>query len=445
VHELSSILIESAKILVRDSLTSAHILIEDGLIRKVSKLRPPEGFDLRIPAKGLIALPGMIDAHVHLRDLELSYKETFETGTQAAAAGGFTTVIDMPNTRPPTVSSERLKQKLAKAQGRLFSNVAFQAALVDDPNEVAQMSKLGAVAFKLYLNKALETFDSSDEARLSSSLLAVSASDTLMTVHAEDGVMIRREQEDCEAKGKRSMKDFLRVHSPEAEVSAVRSILSLARKFRARVHVCHITTPEAVKLVRNAEFATCEAAAHHLLLNQSIFKKQDSLAVCVPPIRGERERRGLWRLFTAGKVDILASDHAPHTLEEKLKDNIWSVASGVPGLETSLPILFTQAVRGAITLRRLIEAAAVLPARIFRLPRKGIISEGFDADIVLVDPKAKIRIDPKQFLSKARYSPFNGMHCTGSAAYTIVGGTLVAERGKIVGPPVGQIVKGGGT
>ena len=184
---------------------------------------------------------------------------------------------------------------------------------------------------------------------------------------------------------------------------------------------------------------TCEATAHHLLLNQSIFKKQRTLAICVPPIRSERDREGLWRLFRDGRVDILASDHAPHTLEEKSAPNAWKAASGVPGLETSLPTLFTQISRGRLTVRRLIEATATLPAKIFRLAHKGVLKEGYDADIVLVDPKAKIKIRPEDFLSKAKYSPFKGMPCIGRAAYTVVNGQLVAEKGSIVGPPIGKV------
>jgi dihydroorotase (multifunctional complex type) len=441
---LPSILIESVKIPVNGELTTANVVVDNGKIKSISKLRPNATTDLKIDAQGLIALPGMIDAHVHLRDVELSYKETFETGTQAAASGGFTTVLDMPNTRPPTVNSANLTEKMSRAEGRLFSNVAFQGALVEDESEIKRMAEQGAIAFKLYLNKALETFDSSDEVRLSHALQAAKSSDALVTVHAEDGAAIKNAQQKCQADGKTSVRDFLSAHSPQMEISAVRRILSQSRKLAVRVHICHITIPDAVMRVRRTRHATCEATAHHLLLNQEIFDRQKTLAICVPPIRNEQHRRGLWHLFAAGQVDILASDHAPHTLEEKTRKDVWSVASGVPGLETSLPVLFTQFVKGSLTLRRLVEATAALPARIFRLARKGALKEGFDADIVLVDPKAKTRIDPETFLSKAKYSPFKGMRCAGRAAYTIVNGTLVAERGRIVGPPAGKVMKSEG-
>jgi dihydroorotase len=437
---LPSILIESAKLLIGNDLNTVNLFLEDEVIKSISKRPTVKNADLKIDATGLIALPGPIDAHVHLRDLDLSYKETFETGTTAAAAGGFTTVLDMPNTRPPTANGEALKEKISRARGRLFANVGFQGALVDDPNVLGDMRKAGAFAFKLYLNKSLETFDSSDDDRLGRALRAAKECGAIVTVHAEDANAIRSVQKRCMAEGKTGVGDFLRGHTPAMEVSAVRRIMRMVKRIGVRAHVCHITIAEAVRLVRKTPNATCEATAHHLLLNRSVFKRQKTLALCVPPIRSEQNRRELWRLFSAGMVDILASDHAPHTIEEKTEANAWKAASGVPGLETSLPVLFTQVSRGRISLRRLIEATSAVPAKIFGLRNKGYLREGFDADIVLVDPKVKSKIRPAEFLSKAKYSPFEGMPCVGKAAYTIVNGTLVAERGVIVGSPAGKVL-----
>jgi len=439
---LPSIQIESARIHVKDHLTNAHILIVDGVIKRISKLRPTQEADFKIDGRKLIALPGLIDAHVHLRDLELSYKETFETGTQAAAAGGFTTVLDMPNTRPPTISGQRLKEKMSAAKGRLFANVGFQGTLVHDVNEIDLMKRAGAISFKLYMNKALETFDSSDKSSLQEALQFAGQSDVLVTVHAEEGDSIHRVQQEFMAKGRTTVRDFLKAHDPEFEEEAVQRIVKLRRGALPRIHFCHITMPAAVKTIMGIPNATCEATAHHLLLNQSVFRKMKTLAMCVPPVRNESIRRKLWQLFARGHVDILASDHAPHTLAEKTKANAWETATGVPGLETSLPMLFTQVTKGRLTLRRLIDATATLPSKIFHLKGKGELREGYDADIVLVDPKDRFRVKPESFLSKAKFSPFRDMKCVGRAAYTIVNGALVAERGRIVGPPVGSIIRG---
>lgn len=433
-------MIESAKVLVDNELTTAHIFLEDGAIKRISKLRPIGKADLKIDASRLIALPGMIDSHVHLRDLEWSYKETFETGTQAAAVGGFTTVLDMPNSKPATTNRAALSEKTTRAQGRLFANVGFQGALLDDAAALNEMQDVGAVAFKLYMNKSLETFDSSDDTQLGRALEAAKECNAIVTVHAEDGDAIRSIQDRSLADGKTAITDFLRAHSPKMEVSAVQRILGMTKRLGVRTHICHITIADSVMLVRKTPNSTCEATPHHLLLNQSIFRKQKTLAMCVPPIRSEQQRQGLWRSFRTGEVDILASDHAPHTLEEKTTTDAWKAASGVPGLETSLPTLFTQVSLGKLSLRRLIEATATIPARIFGLKHKGVLKEGYDADIVLLDPKAKVRIRPETFLSKAKYSPFKGMLCIGRAAYTFVNGVLVAEKGGIVGPPAGMVI-----
>lgn len=438
---MESILIESAKILVDKKLTAAHLLIEDGIIRKITKLKPSIKADRHIDASGLIALPGLIDAHVHIRDMELSYKETFETGTQAAAAGGFTTVIDMPNTKPPTINVANLAEKMERARNRIYANLAFQGTLVTDPIEVQRMREVGAISFKLFLNKSLETFDSSNEIELHTALNAARSSDSLVTVHAEDGRVISDIQGRSITSGKRSINDFLRAHAPELEISAVKLILKLSAKLGVRVHICHITTAQGVQRVRRIKNATCEATAHHLLLDHSTFKKHGTTAICVPPIRSSESRDQLWNLFVNGQVDILASDHAPHTLEEKKTKDVWKAASGIPGLETSLPLMLTQVWNGKLPLSRLVEAASTVPARIFRLKRKGQLRVGYDADIVLVNPKAKKIIKSSTFLSKAKYSPFDGMRCRGEGVCTIVNGSVVFENGEIVGSPIGKIVR----
>jgi len=438
---MPSILIESVKLIVHDELTTAHLLLEDGVIKRITKIKPSIRADETIPASRLIALPGLIDAHVHLRDMELAYKETFQTGTQAAAAGGYTTVIDMPNTQPPTTNAARLTEKMARAQERIFSNIAFQCALVPELGEMLKMKQQGAVAFKLYLNKSLETFNSSDEPRLRLALQAAKLSNALVTIHAEDGDAIRKVQTKCMASGRFTIKDFLRAHPPSVEVAAVKSILKLCNSLNVRTHICHITIPQAVRLVCASRNSTCEATAHHLLLDDSASKRHGTRAICVPPIRRGEYRRELWNLFVKGKVDVLASDHAPHTLHEKLAENVWKAASGVPGLETSLQIMLTQVSKGRLSLSRLIQAGSTLPAMVFGLGRKGRLQTGYDADIVLIDPKARNTIEAANFLSKAKYSPFEGMKCRGKAVYTIVNGNIAYRDGKVADTPVGRILR----
>ena len=438
---MPSILVESAKIVMDDELTIANLLLEDGVIKRISKLKPFNRADVTIPANRLIALPGLIDAHVHLRDMELAYKETFQTGTRAAAAGGYTTVIDMPNTRPPTTNATRLAEKIAKAQGHIFTNMGFQGTLNPELEDIIKMKQQGAIAFKLYLNKSLETFNASDESKLRLALHAAKRANALVTIHAEDGDAIKKSQAECTASGRFTIRDFLRAHRPSVEIAAVRTILRLSTKLHLRTHICHITTPRAVQLVYASGNSTCEATAHHLLLDYSAFSRFGTKALCVPPIRRAEYRRDLWKLFVNGKINILASDHAPHTLSEKVTKDAWKAASGVPGLETSLRVMLTQVSRGRLSLSRLIRASSTLPAIIFRLPRKGRLQTGYDADIVLLDPKSKNTIRADKFLSKAKYSPFEGLKCTGKAIYTIVNGNIVYQNGTVTDKAVGRILR----
>jgi len=208
-----------------------------------------------------------------------------------------------------------------------------------------------------------------------------------------------------------------------------------------RTHICHITTPQAVRLVRAYRNSTCEATAHHLLLDHSAFKRYGTKAICVPPIRRAECRRELWNFFVKGEVGILASDHAPHTLREKVTEDAWKTASGVPGLETSLQVMLTQVSKGRLPLSRLIQAGSTLPAMIFRLHKKGRLQIGYDADIVLIDPKARNTIETDKFLSKAKYSPFEGMKCRGKAVYTIVNGNIAYQNGKVADAPAGRILR----
>jgi len=438
---MSSILIESVKVQINEELTTVHILLVDGAIKRISKLKPMTRPDETIHANKLIAAPGLIDVHVHLRDMELGYKETFRTGTQAAARGGYTTVVDMPNTQPPTTNAGRLADKITKADGNIFTNMGFQGALVPDVDEVKKMKKGGAVAFKLYLNKSLETFNSSDKSELRLALQAVKQSDSLLTVHAEDGDAIKKIQSESITSGKLSIDDFLRAHSPKVEVTAVKSILALCRSLSVRTHICHITTPQAVRLVHAYRNSTCEATPHHLLLDQAVFRRHGTKAICVPPIRESQYRRQLWKLFVTGGVDILASDHAPHTLHEKVTKNAWKAASGVPGLETSLTLMMTEVMNGRLSLRRLIHASSTIPAKIFKLHKKGRLQPGYDADIVIIDPNARTTIKAREFVSKAKYSPFEGMKCRGKAVCTIVNGQIVQQDGRVIGEPVGKILR----
>jgi len=381
----------------------------------------------------------MIDAHVHLRDMDLSYKEDFTTGTAAAAAGGFTTVLDMPNTLPPTDSSSRLIEKIERAQSKILTNVGFHVAAVPDSAQISQMSRLGAYSLKLYMPNPISPLDIQDDNTILTLLQSSKESDLRVTVHGEDQGLLRQPYN----KETESFVELAKARSEQAELHALSRVLGLAAKTGCSVHLSHITLPSSILAARKYRHATTEVTPHHVLLSEKAIKRKGWKAWMVPPLRSESIRKNLLLLLSKGLVTIVASDHAPHTIEEK-SGAVAESPPGVPGLETTLPLMLTLVTRRVLSMSLLIRLLSSNPARVFNLPGKGRLEEGFDADIVLVDLKRKTRIRPESFLSKAKYSPFENVHVQGQVHTTLVGGTVVFQDGEIVGKPgSGRIVKRG--
>lgn len=442
-----SLRITDVKLLSKGRLLEGTISIDNGRITRIGRTALLPKSERTIDGRGLIALPGLIDAHVHLRDMELEYKEDFRSGTLSAAAGGFTTVLDMPNTRPPTNSDERIFEKMAKARGSIHVNVGFHAALAESAVDLRRMKNAGAVAFKLYMNEPNPDAWHNDHRRLLSSLEECKSLGVCVAVHAENGPAISKIQGECQSAGKSRMRDFLRAHAPRFEVDAIRTISQLARRSRSKIHVCHVSTYQGLGEIfaarRRGMAVTCEVTPHHMFLDQTDMTRRGGIAVMVPPLRSPRDARSLWNSVAGGRVDIVASDHAPHTIEEKTAEDAWAVRPGIPGLETTLPLLLTKLHHGQIGLSRIVELLARGPARIFGLERKGRLAVGMDADLVLIDPKERFRIVSKKFYSKAHFSPFDGVECTGRPVLTMVVGHVVYDRGEIVEAHNGKILTQG--
>lgn len=426
--------IVGAKLLLEGGLVDGGIHISFGKIKKIGKATNLPRADEKIDAGGLIALPGLIDAHVHLRDMNLSYKEDFYTGTCASAAGGFTTVLDMPNTDPPTNSAERLKRKIEEAKNKVLVNVGFHALPPGDPSEMAEMVKLGARSFKIYPGAFEELKERGALTKVFERCASLKA---LLTIHGEDGGKIEEIKERLMKQGRSNFSGFLEAHSPEVEYSGIRKALSSALKGNA-IHFCHVTTAESVNEILRAKTRgglrlSTEATPHHLFLSEEELKKLGGKALTLPPLRAKALAEGLWREVVKGRVDIIASDHAPHALEEKRGNNAWEISPGIPGLETTLPLLLTKVNLGEITLREVVELLARRPSKIFNLRFKGELREGFDGDVTLISLKERHEIDSGKFYSKAKYSPFDGFKCVGKAVKAIVSGKLVMEDGEITG------------
>lgn len=418
-------------------LERGSILIQNGKIARIAH-KIIAATDEKVNARNLLALPGLVDVHVHLRDMDLSYKENFTTGTSAAAAGGVTTVLDMPNTQPPTDSARRLRAKIKRAKRRILVNVGFHAAAVADERVIEDLGKAGAFSLKLYLPKPISPLAVEDDALLSRIMRHAFRNKLLVTVHAEEKDTVARASE----KEPRSFNDLGASRPPTAEKLAVSRVLRLQRRTNTPVYFCHLTLYSSLAMIRKSRSRRVytEVTPHHLLLSKRSLTNRRWKAWMVPPLRSESNRKKLLSATAKGNVTVIASDHAPHLIEEK--KSLPHSPPGVPGLETTLPLLLTMVSKGQIALSRVLDLTSTSPARVFGLASKGGLDIGRDGDLVLVDLKKRSKIVPETFQSKAKFSPFEGTPTQGAVHTTIVGGNIVYSEGDIVASPgIGRVLK----
>ena len=419
-----NILVKDADIWNGRGFTAGSILIEEGRIKRVTR-RITDLSVRTFDASGLKALPGLIDVHVHLRDMGLSYKEDFATGTAAAAAGGFTTVLDMPNTLPPTDSAQRLIEKQKVAAQKTYVNVGFHAAAVSDSHDIESLAVAGAFSLKLYLPKPIAPLDIESDQAIEKMMRGAGRVETPVTVHAEDLVAGENSSHGD------SFEAVAEARSPILETRAVDRLLRIQKKVRCKVHYCHLTLSSSLRKVRSSTSTTSEVTPHHLLLSKKLLSSLGWKAWMVPPLRSEETRRSLLNSTLSGLSSVIASDHAPHTIKEK-DQSASSSPPGVPGLETTLPLMLTLVNRQQMDLSLLVKLLCENPARIFGLKSKAKLRRGADGDVVLVDLKRKSRVDSSKFFSKAKFSPFDGFKTQGAVHSTIVGGRVVYREGAVV-------------
>ena len=433
------LVLKDAKVFTPNGIFEAGLAIDGDRIVKVAREANLPPASERMSLDGNLLLPGLVDIHVHLRGQGLSYKEDFYTGTAAAAAGGVTTVADMPNNMPVTMSVETVKERMKAAEGDVVVNVAFYSAFPEKIEEAASIIlEGGAVAFKLFMSKKVGGVDPKDSQLLSKAFKEAASLQVPVAVHAEDPNLLEERRAEALRSGKSDVEAYLEVHSPSVEEAAIERAVKLAEEAEARIHICHLSSSRGVRAVSAAKRrglpVSCEVTPHHLLLTVEDLKSIGAAALVNPPLRSRRDVDSLWRALQAGFIDVFASDHAPHRLEEKSLP-IWEAETGIPGLETMLPLLLTQVDRGLLTLGTLVRMASERPAEVLGLEGRGRIVEGGYADLVVVDLSERFRIEPSTFHSKAKYSPFRGWVVKGKPVKTFVNGRLVMDGGEIVAEP----------
>jgi dihydroorotase len=387
--------------------------IEDGKIKEIKKiLKGDEHFDFG----DKLILPAGIDSHVHFRDPGFTHKEDFESGSCAAAYGGITCVLDMPNTIPPVTTNEALLDKIRIAQGKSIVDFGIYAG-VSENSDIPSMAVF-APAFKLYLASTTGKMKIENYNSLSTILETVKSTGKVLSIHCEDERLL-------EGKIKtHDLKEHLMARPNQAEASAIDMVLKNSNE--AKIHICHISTVEGAKLVSSSP-STSEVTPHHLFFN--IGSDLGSRGKVNPPLRRTEDQEALWNGLRSGDIDIMASDHAPHTLEEK--EEFQFAPSGMPGVETMFPLMLWRIKHHKFELPRLISAMCEKPGEIFGI-NKGKLEVGYDADIIMVDMREETEIDENDLHSKCGWSAYHGLEAV-FPKFTFLRGEIVVEDWEMTG------------
>jgi len=432
------LIVEGGVCLTPAGRVATDIGINGGRITAIGDLGR-ERSQARYTAKGLHVLPGVIDTQVHFREPGLEHKEDLESGTRAAVLGGVTAIFEMPNTNPTTSDAAALDDKLARARGRAWCDYAFYAGATGENGPwLAELeARAGCAGVKVFMGASTGSLLVSDDAHLE---IVLRAGRRRVAIHAEDEPRMQERRGLISSGGSPALHPVWR--DEESAIRATRRALGLARKTRRPVHILHVTTAEEMPLLaEHKDIATVEVTPQHLTLAApDCYERLGTFAQMNPPIRAERHREALWRALTDGVVDVIGSDHAPHTREEKAKPYPAS-PSGMPGVQTLVPVMLNHVAEGRLSLERFVDLTSAGPQRVFNLAGKGRIALGYDADLTLVDLGAKRTIENSWIASKCGWTPFDGMRVTGWPHATIVRGHVVMREDRLLPPQAGAPVR----
>lgn len=435
------VLINQARILLPNGdFLLGDVVILDGKIVEVAPEIDHHSFGVDdweiIDAEGLTLLPGVIDPQVHFREPGLEYKEDLFTASCACAKGGVTSFLEMPNTRPLTTTQANLDDKLRRASEKCLVNYGFfiGATAENLPDLLAANPTCG---IKIFMGSMHGDLLVSQEEILDR---IFAKGDRLIAVHAEDQARINQRRQ--EFAGITDPAIHSTIQDNLAALQATQLALKLSKKYQRRLHILHLSTGDEAELLRQdkPEWVTAEVTPQHLLLNISAYETIGTLAQMNPPLRSPQDNEILWKALLDGVIDFIATDHAPHTLEEKAK-GYPNTPSGMPGVETSLPLMLTQAMAGKCTIQQVSNWMSTAVAKAYKIPNKGKIEVGYDADLVLVDLENYYPVLREKVLSKCGWSPFEGWELTGWPEYTFVGGKVVYGNGEVNTEVRGQALR----
>lgn len=394
----------------------------------------------RIDSKGLLIIPGAIDTQVHFREPGLTHKEDIFHGTKGAILGGVTTIFEMPNTNPPTTNSIELKKKVRIAEKNAFCNFSFFIGASKE--NIENINKLenepGCCGVKIFMGSSTGDLLVEDDEHI---LRILKVAKRMVAVHSEDEFRLR-ERKNLFSNNDISVLDHPKIRDVLSAVTSTKRLINSAKRANKKIHILHISTKEEIPILReNKEISSCEVTPQHLFFSSpECYETLGSLTQMNPPIRDKSHKESLWRALADGVIDVIGSDHAPHTLDEK-KKKYPSSPSGMTGVQTLLPIMLNFVNQGKLSIFDLVRMVAVKPSEIYNIKNKGKIKVGFDADLAIIDMKQEFRVSNEWIASKSKWTPYDNVKIKGIPVFTIVNGKIVMRDHDVVQNSAGQKVQ----
>jgi dihydroorotase len=412
----------------------------------------PDGKEV-IDARGRHILPGLIDAHVHFRDPGVTHKEDFSTGSTAAVCGGIATIIDMPNQIPPTENAEQVGVKKKIAEAKSLCDFAILGVVHQtNADDILPMAQTGAIGYKIFFGETIGNLPFPDDGMCIEVFSNITKSNIPLCVHAENRQIQHYWTNKLKAEGKKDPIYWEQSRPDLCEAESIAHIMFMAETFGTKLHIVHASTKQAVRMLKDAKARglrfTGETQPHYLLRVASDMAHVGPLLKMNPPVRSKEHQDALWEGLLSGTIDMIATDHSPHTLEEKgcdingkmTKPAIWDCISGFCGVETCAPLMLTQVSKGRLTLNHYVKVASENPAKVWQMyPKKGAIRLGSDGDVTIVDMDKEMTIDSNKLHSKNKPTPWGGWKVKGVPVYTIVRGHVQMKDGEPVGKVIGQM------
>ncbi len=429
------LLFRNGTVVNHDGVGTPDIAVRNGRIAAIGDIDPRRA-DRVVDCTGLHILPGVIDSQVHFREPGAEHKEDLETGSRAAVMGGVTAVFEMPNTKPTTTSADALADKIKRARGRMHCDFAFWVGGTrDNVADIPDLERLpGAAGIKVFIGSSTGDLLVEDDAGIAAIL---GATRRRAAFHSEDEMRLN-DRKHLRVPGDASSHPIWR--DATAALMATERLVRIARSKGARIHILHISTAEEIAyLADHKDIVTAEATPHHLTLSADDYERLGTKLQMNPPVRDKAHQAGIWQGIANGVIDVLGSDHAPHTLEEKAKPYPES-PSGMTGVQTLVPIMLDHVNAGRLSLERFVDLTSAGPARLFGIARKGRIAVGYDADFTIVDLKRRATITNGWIASRAGWTPYDGKRVFGWPVGTVVRGRQVMWEGELAAPSGGEPV-----